>query len=30
LLQATSRVLGQAKCFAKEIRAGVKVAAESS
>jgi IS5 family transposase len=30
LLQATSRVLGQAKCFAKEIRAGVKVAADAA
>ena len=30
LLAATSRVLGQAKCFAMEIRAGVKVAADAA
>jgi IS5 family transposase len=30
LLEATSRVLGQAKRFAKEIRAGVKVAADAA
>ena len=30
LLEATSRVLGQATRFAKEIRAGVKVATEAA